>query len=309
MPVLPSLPNPVRVPSSRFRASRTAALGFAGLTLLAVAARGQSPAPSCGPGVREIFDFHVGDVFQYRTVGTVPYPGGSGFFNETIRKYKVVSRNESGFIRTYDLSSLEFNATLRNGVLQSRTYSDHAETRAYFDTAGSPFNGCAGAIVPMTSSDQSYVSNGNPVIVTRVEELRGDTSAFPLAKPGLRMKAYGRVQGMRQDTVIAPIPDAGPVETYAEGLGLVSADYGYTIGGAHTRTLLIGYVKDGDTVGVVSPDSSFWHPSALNPPTARRSGARGLPGAEAGPAYDAAGRFVQGTEARASAAAMPRFRK
>ena len=298
MPVpQPSLPP--RMTSTRSPGQRALALSFAGLAWLAVAAHGQSSSPGCGPGVREIFDFHVGDVFQYRIYSQTL--DGILHFEEVIRKYKVVSRNESGFIRTYDFTGLVSHSTMASGVLVSRTYGSETKTAAYLDTVGSPFNACAGAIVPMTS---------DPAFVTRAEELRGDTSAFPLAKPGLRMKAYGRVLGKLQDTAIVRLPDLDQRETYAEGLGLVSAYYGGY--GPYSQTSLIGYVKDGDTVGVISPDSSFLHPDALIPPAARRTGPEGRAGtaAQASPVYDAAGRCMPATGTRVPAgAAMARLRK
>lgn len=297
MPVPQLSPIP-RILSTRSWGQR-AALGMAGLAWLAAAAHGQSSSPGCGPGVREIFDFHVGDVFQYRIYGQTL--DGILHFEEVIRKYKVAARNESGFIRTYDITGLVSHSTIDKGVLVSKTYGSETKTVAYLDTAGSPFNGCAGAIVPMTS---------DPSLVTRVEELRGDTSAFPLAKPGLRMKAYGRVLGILRDTAIGPIADADQRETYAEGLGLVSAYYGGI--GPYSRTALIGYVKDGDTVGVISPDSSFWHPNALTPPAARRAGPESRIGtaAQTSPVYDAAGRRRTATGTRVPAGAvMARYRK
>jgi hypothetical protein len=249
--------------------------------------------------VREIFDFHVGDVFQYLIIkpGVVP-----GTRVEVLRKYKVASRNESGFTRTYQFTGMEYRSALNSGVIVERSYNTYNGTGTYPDTAHSPFNGCPGEIVPMTS---------NPNLETRVEGLRGDTSAFRLAGPGLRMKAYGRTLGIWQDTVFLQALDVDQKETYAEGLGLVSGSYGgYPIPPATTS--LIGYVKGGDTVGVVSPDSTFLHPLALKPPAAHRTEPGGLPQGAGSvmPAYDGQGRRMTAMEARESPrSVMPRFRK
>jgi hypothetical protein len=248
--------------------------------------------------VREIFDFQVGDVFQYRIYKPSVEPKNH---TETVRKCKVDSRNESGFIRTYDYSCLESASDLVGETLAAKRYNSYRETRTYLDTALSPFNACAGDIVPMTSE---------PAFLTRVKEYRGDTSVFPLAEPGLRMKTYGPNLGTRQDTSLIPVEDVYQMETYAEGLGLVSAAYGgYPI--PPTTYALVGYVKGKTTVGVVSPDSSFWHTTTLHPPAARSAGVGSHRGPEGGSvaAYDASGRRMPAMRTRVPTAAMRRFRQ
>jgi len=264
---------------------------------LAIAAQAQASASACLPGVREIFDFHVGDVFQYLLIKPGDVPGTS---LEIVRKYRVVSRNESGSTLTYDFSGFEARTSLKNGIEVGKTYPNYSETRAYRDTAHSPFNGCPGDYVPMTSA---------PDMDTRVEALRGDTSVFHLAGPGLRMKTYGRTLGKWQDNVFNQVVDGEQRETYAEGLGLVSGSYGGYPTPPDT-TSLIGYVKGGDTVGVVTPDSSFWTTTALNAPAARRTGKFLQGDGGVTPAYDAQGRAWPAMGARGNPpAAMPRFRK
>jgi hypothetical protein len=268
--------------------------------LTSIAARAQTTTPTCSPGVREIFDFHVGDIFQYRIYSQAIE--GMGHYSEIIRKYKVVSRNESGFIRTYDFSGWESHSSLLEKVLIEKSFNSYQGTGTYLDTMNSPFNGCPGEIVSMTDGQG---------LDTRVEAFLGDTSVFPLAGPSLRMKRYGYQLGWRKDTAIVRIIDGnGTLETYAEGLGLVSASY--TSLGPFTRTYLVGYVKGGDTVGVVSPDSSFWHTTSLQSPAALRTGSGGFTTGAEGirSAYDAQGRQIQAMGKRRSpSAAMPRFRK
>jgi len=302
MSILPPLLGPEPGLGSRRRSRRDwkkrIAPLFAGLAL-AIGAQAQSPAPACLPGVREIFDFHVGDVFQYLLIkpGVVP-----GTRVEIVRKYKVASRNESGFTRTYQFTGMEARSALNGGVIVERSYNTYNETGAYPDTAHSPFNGCPGEIVPMTSEPNLY---------TRVEGLRGDTSVFRLAGPGLRMKAYGRTLGIWRDTTFLQAIDVEQREAYAEGLGLASGSYGgYPIPPATTS--LVGYVKGGDTVGTVSPDSSFWHTLALKSPAAHRTESGGLSHAGEGVthAYDGKGRRIPAMEARESRRnVVPRFRK
>jgi len=279
-------------------ATRSLAVCLVGVAALAFTARGQTSTGACSPGVREIFDFQVGDVFQYRIYEPSVEPSKH---TEIVRKCKVDSRNESGFIRTYDFSCLESQSDLAGGALAEKRYNSYRETRAYLDTAHSPFNACPGEIVPMTSS---------PNFETRVKAYLGDTSVFPLAEPGLRMKAYGPALGVWRDTALAIIPDIDQMETYAEGLGLVSAAYG-GFPMPPTTYALVGYVKGTTTAGVVSPDSSFWHTTTLRPPAARSAGRGSYRGPGGGPeaAYDAEGRRMPAMRTRVPDAATRRFRK
>lgn len=284
------------LPPRPFPAARSLALGLVSLAALAVAARSQTSTGACSPGIREIFDFQVGDVFQYR----IYKPNvDRNKHTETLRKCKVDSRNESGFIRTYDFSCLESASDMAGGTLTEKRFNSYRETRAYLDTAQSPFNACPGDLVTMTSE---------PEFKTRVTAYRGDTSVFPLAEPGLRMKTYGPQLGVLRDTNLVPIADADQIETYAEGLGLVSAAYGsYPM--PPTTYALVGYIKGKTTVGAVSPDSSFWHTTALRRPAARsesRARYRGPGGGSTG--YTADGRRLPEMGTRVPGAAIRSFR-
>ncbi len=138
-----------------------------------------------------------------------------GHYVEIIRKYEVVSRNESGFIRTYDFSGWESHSSLLESVRVEKSFNSYQGTGTYLDTAHSPFNGCPGEIVSMTNE---------PGLDTRVEAFQGDTSIFPLAGPALRMKRYGWELGRRKDTTIVRVLDVGDEEGAARSRGWKSAE-------------------------------------------------------------------------------------
>lgn len=289
--------------SQRNRASRALARALVGLILLALTAQAGTSASGCAPGWRQLFDFQVGDVFQVRDFHE-NFPLGEHPNLETLRKYRVISRRDSGASRTYVFGGWEKRTQSYYGSanpVQVDT-ARYSETRIYRDTANDPFEGCSGSLVPMPHTgphDQLY---------TQVETHTGDTAVFPLARAGLRMKTYGRRLGEMRDTSVAWLVDVDLLETYAEGLGMVSAFYG-GYDAASTSYSLVGYVKGGDTVGVVSPDSNFWYPIALNPPEAHRMGSvRNAMGTRQS-AYDAQGRLAPPMGMRRNPSATARFGK
>jgi hypothetical protein len=295
-----------RPSDSMIAAIRIPAACFATLALMVAIGHGQSRADGCAPGWRQYFDFQVGNVFQVRTF-VETYPLGSTPNVETIRKYRVVERRDSGSTRSYVFSGKEKKTQSYYGSVQpvrvdSSTYS---ETRVYRDTVNDPLDGCNGAYVRMPGTWSPFL------LYTQVEALTGDTAAFPLAGTGLRMKRYGRRLGTLKDTTLTQIMDIEAMETYAEGLGKVSASGGGYMGGS-TQFSLTGYVKGRDTVGTISPDSSFRPTTAIRAPFTRHGAEQSdrISARAALPAFDAQGRREPAQGMRGPACDAPtRFRK
>jgi hypothetical protein len=223
---------------------------------------------------------------------------------DTLRQYQVISRRDSASARVYVFRGREKRIQSYFGQMDpvSVEYADYAETRVYRDTVNDPLAGCPGAIVRMPGMWPP------DVLYTRVKAATGDTSLFPLARPGLRMKAYGKELGIVKDTSLQQIADVDRRETYAEGLGLVSAYQGGYDAGS-TQYALIGYVKNGDTVGTVSADSLFRRPVGLRRPAPGSARGAGLAGRETRPAFDARGRRLPARIPEKPSAAVPRFRR
>lgn len=227
--------------------------------LLAVGVAAARGSGSCAPGPAEIFDFQVGDVFEYRIHQTNQM--AKTLVRETVRKSRVVSRRDSGSVRIYGFAGREERTDSSDGVFLVRTFEDHALTEAYAMGAGGPLNGCHGDTVTLLPDTTA---------VTVVEARQGDTSWFPLARPGLRMKRLGGKLWVRIGSGLIPA-EVLDQEIFAEGLGLVDRFFA-TQSSTRVRETLIGFVRSGDTVGTVSPDSRFEEVSALAGPPRRSRG-------------------------------------
>jgi hypothetical protein len=295
--------SPCRPRSRTAPLARAFPVGLVCLALLAASARGQASG-GCAPAWRQFFDFQVGDVFQIR-ITDYTFPPGVRPNVDTLRQYQVVSRRDSASARVYVFRGREKRIQSYFGQKDpvSVEYADYAETRVYRDTVNDPLAGCPGAIVRMPDMWPP------DVLYTRVKAAAGDTSLFPLARPGLRMKAYGRELGELKDTALLQIADVDRLATYAEGLGLVSGFKG-GYDAASSRYSLIGYVKDGDTVGTVSADSAFRRPVGLRMPAPASARGTGAMGRITSPDFDARGRRLPAeSEVKPAPGAVPRFRR
>jgi hypothetical protein len=275
-------------PARRPRPTRCSGLFAGAFLLLGLAV--EIRAAACTPGAFDLFDFQVGDVFQYQVTTPLPDQAASAGRVVTTRKYRIASRTASGPIRLYRIEGRYRQVVTRTGETPADpTFGGIEEEMSVVDTVKNPFAGCDKEIVPMPPSF-GYRST----FWTRVQAWVGDTSVFALAGSGLRMKTYGRELGMWVGgDAISPIMDTWQSQAYGEGLGLLRASIGgMNAGDAYTQTL-VGYSKGGVTVGVLSPDSAFYGTTAIRP---RAESSRiGTPSASTSAmeqAFDPAGRSL-----------------
>jgi hypothetical protein len=260
------------------------ALGTAGLP---------ARAAPCEPGFRAIHDFQVGDVFQFRDQGGAQFAAGNMLWEE-FRKYRIVSKEGTPQERTYRILGLSRRSAAYPNGLKDTTYSPIDDSLRLVDSAGHSLNGCAGDTVPMPSPGYGF---------TRIEAAQGDTGWFALAGATLRMKRLGYQEVRRPEDPIFDGPR--PTRIYAEGLGLVRESIGYLSSPARFH-ILIGYVRDGRTVGVVFPDEQLLPvtPIRIQPaagPAPRAGIAAGRPGSP----FDLRGRRLAIPQARARAEGRP----
>lgn len=240
-----------------------------GLFLLTCAPAAWAQTDRCGPDMRALFDHQAGDVFQYNQVTTREAEGkrvGAGL----IRKVRILRRIEAAESLAYEVEVRERRRTSTNGIPDIQIqYDMFREIQAYRDGPGNPFDACDGDTVSMPERPETPEA-----FRTRVVLVKGDTSTFPLAERDLRMKYFGYELWTPAGL---PVVDRYYFTRYAEGLGIVKM---MVIGrgvNPFDSLMLIGYVKGGDTVGVVHPDADFGPTTALRP---------GMP-PRAEPAFDA----------------------
>lgn len=246
------------------------------------------PAAACAPTFKEIHDYKPGDIFQYRIWRRSSEPGSLlSRGTETIRKYLIHSRQDSGEAILYRISGLARTSEMENGRVLSSTTTPFQETLRLVDSAGRRLDRCHGDIVPFPELAS------DPRNATRVRIAPADTQRFRFVDPAVNLKSFGHEVGIPvNDTALSPIMDVYFGFTYAPGLGLLERFHG---GGmmlqvSYSETLT-GYIRGGKTYGVLDPTL----PVVLS---IRPGAARGLPDAalsawplvQGGEAYDLRGR-------------------
>lgn len=227
--------------------SMKAAAVMAALTLGTTVPASAQGAP-CAPSFKAIHDFKVGDIFQYRIWKRSGDPNSLlARGTETIRKYRIITRQDSGDVTTYGLFGLARISEMENGRVLSSTLAPYSEDLRFVDSAGHRLNRCHGDIVPFP--ELGAFSGAH----TRVRIVAADTQRFRLARPGEKLKILGEELGVRiDDTTLVPIMDAAFSLTYAEGLGLIERSEGGMMSIGYSEALT-GYVRNGKTHGVLDP--------------------------------------------------------
>ena len=244
-------------------------MGVIGSAILGMPFSGYAAQPdSCGPDFSTIHDFKVGDVFERYSVKWSWHPevNDDVHFSKIIRKYTVVSAQKSGKAKTYDISGIELriNGFWKGGETHtagksSRNFQERLE---YIDSGTNFLNQCKGEIVSADTSDSDAT-----LIKTKIQVASGVSNEFPLGDDSTSLKWIGGEElgkYAEDGTMDGKIVDVTFKAVYAKELGLVS----YRSGGGFSfpftdEVKLTGYVKNGRTVGIVTPDHVLMDVTAI----------------------------------------------
>lgn len=227
---------------------------------LGVAAAAPSPAPkavadSCGPSYLEIYDFKIGDVFQYSRL--FASNAGRRSFDA---KYTVLAKEAfpDGF--RYQVSGL--TKTFSYPALPRDGYGQTSETWEFRDSLPHrSLDGCRNEVVRFPQSGPEAISFGpSGEYYTRIGIWPCDTLDFGLSTCSDKLKVFGALKGSRpinvySDTLGTSAPIIELFAAYARGLGMVRKEFDFLEGQESLR--LKGFIRNGRTFGVVDPDDFF----------------------------------------------------
>jgi hypothetical protein len=199
------------------------------------------------PQAPEFFNFNVGDVFQYKDDWM---SDGLGFGGISLVKKTVLSRDSSseGFTYNMIISGMQWSVDI-NGIPWDTSHFYYFATEVYDDSA-------------------THECNLNPNELARNP---GDSMSAPnLASDMKIFPDTGQSTSRLAGTDNGFPPDEDPIYSYGGTDTLVSADffyftdkyttglgrvkYDYMVFEIKSKVDLIGYVKNGDTTGIVYPD-------------------------------------------------------
>jgi hypothetical protein len=222
---------------------------------------GSADMDTCGPNFSTIHDFKVGDVFERHSLEWEMDPNGIVLYSKTIRKSKVVSLQKTGNAMAYDISGIEvrIHGFWKGG--ETRSAGNFQERLEYIDSGSNFLNKCKGEIV---SADISGTDANRTK--TKIQVASGISEHFPLAGDSASLKWIGGEElGTYGDdgTLIGRISDGTFKAVYAKGLGLVDLSSGGGLFPFTDEVKLTGYIKNGRTVGIITPDHLLADVSAI----------------------------------------------
>jgi hypothetical protein len=207
-------------------------------------AQAASQVDTCSPKFRAIYDFQVGDIFERSSTQSGLYGLPDSI---TVSKSTITSKLAGPGEVTYTVTGIIQRAYFKQGKEVNRVARTFADTLHYVDSVSAPLNQCKDAYVRIRPEDT--LSR----FVSKIGVATGKTPSFPLSDSSTRLKSIGEGGvGTLNQGVFKPISDYTYFQAYAEGLGLV--EYSEWSWEPIIKISLTGYVKAGDTVGVVTPD-------------------------------------------------------
>jgi hypothetical protein len=187
----------------------------------------------CGPSLKEIYNFNIGDVFQYKIFSEYMCDGWN--VSEGTKKCTIVDKSVENdtikYIR-HGISRLHNYLANNNEILYDHGVSttEFQDTLIIIDSMYHILNGCQGDTGILNEETFGYhIGPYNSVV--RVDNENGDvTKSFEGIDYSFRV-------------------------TYEEKLGIIYQAYGYFEQGYNL--ILEGYIKDGDITGIITSDENL----------------------------------------------------
>jgi Secretion system C-terminal sorting domain len=204
------------------------------------------------PGFKEIYNFNVGDVFQYRNE---QLSFAIGYGTVSLLKKTVVSKDSSSSGYTYGIviSEMRWQEDIHN-IPWDTTHYYYNATEIYIDSTSHFCNHNPHELVRnppgIYDNEIASIMKIYPDTGQAISRVMGDYDEGSLY-------SFGGVDTLLQAGVI----EYG--DKYTVGLGRVIFRYDPFEGFIHE--ILIGYVKKGDTVGIIYPDNFLLEKLTENP--------------------------------------------
>ena len=203
---------------------------------------------TCSLNFKEIYDFSIGDIFQDEssiiTWGVKQTDEGED--NYIIRKYRIDDKVVKGDSITYWISGRYYRYTAYGtGYILYEEYGDIETEINYLDSADHFLNQVDSSLVPFDYASLMALENIYTYMIRFTQnsidkKILGD---------------YNNLYQYSTDSSLIPVNYCYAFEIYGRELGLLEQEF--TTEDTYSYYLL-GCVKNGDTTGIIWPDSNFY---------------------------------------------------
>ncbi|MEZ5070691.1 MAG: T9SS type A sorting domain-containing protein [Bacteroidales bacterium] len=196
-------------------------------------------AAACEVTFSDIYDFRSGDIFQYKRTEAVSTGYGPAY-NYKITKYQINSQSTSGDTLFLDIEGLVCSYGISpEGIHMGSISSNLKTTLIHVDSLTHRLNACNDTI--LVNEDEGYYG-----IVS--EYIEGDTIGKRIGgQNGVFLRFNGQFE---------PAECNHFEEIFAKGLGRMKRFESSCFESWYVEEL-VGYVKAGDTVGIISSDEEL----------------------------------------------------
>jgi hypothetical protein len=205
----------------------------------------------CNPTFKEIFNFQVGDYFNYEINEWQESWGGGIKKNES---YTITKKEEHGdtvyYVRKGKVTEIDENP-IGPGPWPPPSIRKYEinDTLVYVDSANHFLNACPDSLIPVASLMTCFCQDSD--YYSRVQVVQNDSMLTKII--GGYHNFYVYQSTGTTDTVEVGFMDCALFdEVYAKGLGLVEQNINNFLCNYKYYRRLIGYIQGTDTVGIIS---------------------------------------------------------
>ena len=204
---------------------------------------------TCRPSYSDIFNFDVGDVFQYREFSTSS-AGGLNPTNEVITQFIILDKNIDSNIVSYYVNGWKEALYYQNSSNEEPSDSDTTrdfefidEYYVFIDSVSNFLNLCPKEVILL--QNKYFLEMGLENIFSRVQTSYSDTNLIKT------IGGQSNVLQYNENDSLVPINDMYFEAVYRQGLGLISQEFNFLE--IRETIELEAYVKGQDTVGILLP--------------------------------------------------------
>ena len=215
---------------------------------------------TCSPSFKDIYDFQVGDVFQYVKESWTS-GGGAGYNTKTTTKYTITNKTVNGDTLMYPITGIKkYERYCDIGPFPGCEYYSESgfinDKLIFIDSAKHYLNCCKNELISDFIPEEYYWDSfreefGELYTRIQIKTVEGNPEKITGGQAGQLNNLYIYNE---EDSLIS-INDIQYEAVYAKNLGLIKEYFWYFE--FNENDFLQGYCKDGDTTGTVSSDEDL----------------------------------------------------
>jgi hypothetical protein len=219
-----------------------------------------SDSDTCSPSFKDIYDFQVGDVFQYVKKSWAS-GGGAGYNTKTTLKYTITNKTGYGDTLIYPITGIKkFERYCDIGPFPGCEYYSESslinDILIFIDSATHYLNCCNNELISNFIPEEYYWDSFREEFGELYTKIQTQTSeGNPEKKTGGQTGQLNNLYIYNEEDSLVRTNDIQYEAVYAKNLGIIKEYFWYFE--FDENDYLQGSIKHGDTTGMVSSDEDL----------------------------------------------------